>query len=203
MSIEFRRQNIHPTCIEWELFSHDMGGEYNRMINKKAHMQEFQKKELTTVEGVSRSFAGFDQTDIGDIEQQIKMLTDELNQKIQGVFSAKVDQKIEKMKCQTNKTASLYGERTGMLNAEYQKMNDRFDYLKMREYQIVKSIETCMFNTEKTNLLRKALNGFRSETKNSKSYRLRKEKMRQWHHNKLRQKLFFFWKKYVLLYNKN
>jgi len=52
--------------------------------------------------------------------------------------------------------------------------------------------------TNGCSLLRRAFNGLRSVTTQNKSYRIRKEKMRQFYRRKMTEKLFQFWKNYNL-----
>lgn len=150
--------NQARTGVKWENFNSNMGQAYESMIKKKGHLKEFRRKEVTTVE-IKKTIPGFNGEDIRDLNAQIKMLTQELNEKIHGVFCNKVNEKIHKMKIQSDETRDVYGSRSGFLTDEINKMKQRCDYLKTRENKISMITDNCMASTKATDLLRRAFNG--------------------------------------------
>lgn len=149
----------HPsTGVKWEKFNSNMGQAYESLIKKKGHLKEFRRKEVTTVE-IKKTIPGFNSQDIQDLNAQITRLTQELNEKIHGVFCSKVNEKIGKMKIQSDETRDTYGSRSDFLNTEISNMSQRCDYLKTRENQMSAMIENCITHTKDNSLMRRAFNG--------------------------------------------
>jgi len=119
-----------------------------------------------------------------------------MNGKIADAFNNKLNEKISSFKEKTGYAKEAYGSREGFLNNETQMMDKHFDEMKAEENRVCNVIDNVMFQVNGTSLIKRSFNAMKTYCVNKRRERFATMKMDKFHKDKMRSKLFQFWKKY-------